>query len=169
MAVVANKLFIFLKYLSIYFVFILLSLINKSQNNLYFIFDLLPNFEIIFIFLVFFWNNSHLSISKYNLFLFGIVIDTFNFLPLGLTSLTLLLVYKIMNWLRNYFMVENHFICFFRDNTLFLVLYFCLQWFIYSFYETNFFSFRLVFINVIKNIIFSNLLYLLHKKIFSNV
>ena len=165
----ADKLFVFLKYLVVYFVFILLSLINKSQNDLYFVFDLLPNFEIILIFLLFFWSSDRVILLKYNLFLFGIIIDTFNFLPLGLSSLSLLISYKIIYWLRNYFILENHFIYFFRDNTLFITVYFCLQWFIFSFYNTNFFPFQGVFINIVKNIIFSNLLYLIYKKLFRNV
>lgn len=156
-------------YVLLYFAFISFSLISKSQNNLYFIFNLLPNFDIIFIFVLFFWCKDKFEFSVYNLFFFGIIIDTFRFLPVGLTSLTLLIVYKIVEVSRNYFMVEDQFVYFLRDNTLFVVLFFILQWFIFSLFKTNFFSFGYVFLNIIKNIFFSGLLYLVYKKYFKYV
>lgn len=164
-----GKLYNILKYLVIYFLFVLFILLNKSQNNLYFVINILPNFDILLIFFIFVWFDKKQIISKYNLFLFGLIIDTFNFLPLCLTSLTLLLVYKIVKFLKTYFIQENYTIYFIRDNVIFMLLYFILQWFFLSFYENNFFSFKYVFISIIKNIVYSILIYLLYKKLTKNV
>ncbi len=164
-----SKLFNIFKYILIYFVFILLLLLNKTQNNLYFVFDLLPNLDTIFMFFIFIWLERKIQFSKYNLFVFGLIIDTFNFLPLGLSSISLLFTYKMIELLRNYFIVDDHFIYFLRDSSLFASIYFITQWFIFSFYENNFFSFKFTFFNIIKNIIFSNLLYLIYKKYLENV
>lgn len=164
-----NKFFNVIKYICLYFIFISFSLVSKSQNNLYFIFNLLPNLDIIFMFALFFWCSDRIEFSKYNLFFFGLIIDTFRFLPLGLTSLTLLLVYKLMEISRNYFMVEDRFIYFLRDSAMFVVLFFVIQWFIFSLFKTNFFSFGYVFLSILKNIFFSSLLYLVYKKYFNYV
>ncbi len=163
------KLFNVFKYVVIYFVFTLLLLLNKTQNNLYFVFDLLPNLDTIFTFFIFIWLEKKIQFSKYNLFVFGLIIDTFNFLPLGLSSISLLFTYKIIELLRNYFIVDDHFIYFLRDSSLFSSVYFITQWFTFSFYESNFFSFKFTFYNIIKNIVFSNLLYLIYKKYLKNV
>ncbi len=163
------KLFNVFKYVVIYFVFTLLLLLNKTQNNLYFVFDLLPNLDTIFTFFIFIWLEKKIQFSKYNLFVFGLIIDTFNFLPLGLSSISLLFTYKIIELLRNYFIVDDHFIYFLRDSSLFSSVYFITQWFVFSFYESNFFSFKFTFYNIIKNIVFSNLLYLIYKKYLKNV
>ena len=163
------KLFNVFKYVVIYFVFTLLLLLNKTQNNLYFVFDLLPNLDTIFTFFIFIWLEKKIQFSKYNFFVFGLIIDTFNFLPLGLSSISLLFTYKIIELLRNYFIVDDHFIYFLRDSSLFSSVYFITQWFVFSFYESNFFSFKFTFYNIIKNIVFSNLLYLIYKKYLKNV
>lgn len=164
-----DKLFDLFKYIVIYFLFTLFLLLNKTQNNLYFVFDLLPNLDVVFIFFIFIWFEQNIQFSKYNLFVFGLIIDTFNFLPLGLSSISLLFSYKIIKLLRNYFIVGDHFIYFLRDSSLFISMYLIIQWFIFSFYNNNFFPFGCIVFNIIKNIIFSNLLYLIYKKYIKDV
>jgi hypothetical protein len=47
---------------------------------------------------------------------------------------------------------------------LFIFLFFVLRWFIISFYENNFFPFKPVFIDIIRNTFYSAVLYLVYKK-----
>ncbi|MDR1499347.1 MAG: hypothetical protein LBS34_03615 [Rickettsiales bacterium] len=146
--------------------FIFLVLLNKTSGvGLRRVGLLLPNFDVIVIFYLFVWFKNKL-ISQNNLFLFGLIIDTFDFLPLGMTSLVLLLSYEMIKTLKFYSINDDYLMYFLRDNIVFMLSFFILQWFFLSFYKNDFLTFGVVATNIVKNVIYSTLFYLFYKKFF---
>ncbi|MDR2777763.1 MAG: hypothetical protein LBB24_03265 [Rickettsiales bacterium] len=103
-------------------------------------------------------------ISKNNLFLFGLIVDTMSFLPLGLSSVSFLVSFKIMSKIRQYSIESESPIYFLSNISLYMFLYLFLQWFTYSIYRNNFYPFMYVVTNMLKNMFYSFLTYPLWKK-----
>lgn len=159
---------IILKYCCVYSCFII-SIIFNSINNTPF--SIAPDIGIILIF--FLYNIWFLNKSKFqapiNLFLFGAIIDTYTFMPIGLTSLTLLMAYKITNLIKMFLVNDDFIIFFIRDCFVFIFLFFIIKWFLFSYYMENFYSFKYVFWDIVKNIFYCILFRLIYFKFKKNV
>lgn len=162
-----NRIDIVLKYLLFYSLFIFF-IISASSNN--FILSLLPSLSLPLIFFMFVFSSKGDTLyPPINLLFLGLIIDTYSFLPLFLSSFTLLLSYKISLLLKGLFVSDDHFVYLLRDATMFMVLFFVLRWFILSYYNENFYPFVDVLVDTIVNIIYSVVIYLISNRLLKNV
>lgn len=159
---------IILKYVCVYSVFIISVLFSLKGGVL---FKLLPDIGVIMMFFLYIWFNEPDSVydAPINLFIFGIVIDTYTFMPIGLTSTSLLLSYKLVNIVRSFLITNDHIIYFIRDCIIFIFSLYTIKWFLFSYYKENFYLFRYIILNIIKDIFYCVLIYLLYKKFKENV
>ncbi|MDR3078459.1 MAG: hypothetical protein LBU15_00255 [Rickettsiales bacterium] len=152
-------------YALVYGVFASAVVFSRTPGPLSSIARFFPDVSMMLIFFVFFWSRGRtMLISRSNLFFFGLIVDTMSFLPLGLSSLSLIISFEIMSKIRQYSM-ESESISYFLGNiTLFLFLYLLIQWFLYSIYRNDFYPFAYLPLAMVKNVFYSLLTYPLWKK-----
>lgn len=162
-----NKLDVLLKYVVFYSVFIFFVVFNVSNNILL---KSIPNFSLPMIFFTFIWlHNKNIFYPPINLLLLGLIIDAYNFLPLFLTSFTLLVSYKLTLLVKKFLVNDNYIMYLIRDCVIFMVLFFVLRWFILSYYNENFYPFFSIVFDVILNIIYCVFTYVFFNKFLRNV
>jgi hypothetical protein len=155
----------FLRSILLYSVFTLCSLASKVPSRFFFLFSYLPNLDILFLYCYFFVLKQNTKFIYLHLFLLGLIIDTFNFLPIGLNSLALLLIYKVIAVLNRLLFMQEIFLFFLRDSLIFLTLYFILTWFLLSLYRSGFIPFMPILMLIVKNTVYLNFGYFAYKKI----
>ncbi|MDR1495292.1 MAG: hypothetical protein LBI29_04665 [Rickettsiales bacterium] len=152
-------------YALIYSVFIVSTMFSGTPGPLASLARFFPDINLMLIFFVFFWLRGRTAlISRNNLFFFGLIIDTVSFLPLGLSSLSLLASFKIMSKLRQYSIESESMLYFLENMALFMFLYMFIQWFTYSFYRNAFHPITYLVVAMFKNLFYSLLVYPLWKK-----
>ncbi|MDR2778418.1 MAG: hypothetical protein LBB13_02855 [Rickettsiales bacterium] len=156
---------VFKKYLAVYSVFTFATVIVRVPGILTAMAKFLPDFSVIFIFLLFFWLRKESSISSNNLFIMGLIVDTADALPIGLSSASLLLSFKILSKIQQYLIENDSVISFLRNMSMYVFLHMFLQWFLYSIYRNEFYNFGYVIGSVCKDIIYGFLLYPLCKNL----
>lgn len=168
---IGNKIIHLIKYITIYSIFIILTLITKIPGRIFDLFRLFPDFNIIFLFLVTSWVKDDIiqPISKNNFFIFGLIIDNINSLPLGLSSLSLLLSIKLSDQFRKYFLDDDTLFYFVRDVGFFLFFYILFEWFIISFYENSFYPINIGFNAWLRDMLASYFVYFLYNKFRNHV
>lgn len=149
--------------LSIYVVFIFLSILGKTPNIFYNVFKILPDFDLLFLFILFFVKGFN-HFYYIHLFLFGIILDVFEFSPIGVNSMSLLLTYKAYFVLKQFLFYEDKIFYFLRDSAIFFVLFYFLKWFLISFYNNQFLNIGYVLFMIIKNIAYMSLYYYIANK-----
>jgi hypothetical protein len=154
----------FFKNILVYCIFITCILVGRVPSNFYFIFNYLPSIDILFLYYYFLIRNKNSAYIHLHLFLLGLIIDTFNFLPLGLSELSLLLGYKVTNLTEYIFFKKDSFLFLAINNLVFLSFYFIFTWFFLSLYQNNFIPMVPMFLIIIKNVIYFNLSYFTYKK-----
>lgn len=165
---IQNKINLFIKYIIIYSIFITLTLFTKMPGKIFNFIRLFPDFNIIFIFLVISWIDDDfefINITQNNFFVFGLIIDTIEHLPLGVSSLALLLSNKIVQQFRMYFLNDNSLFYFVRDVSIFLFFYLLFAWFIISFYKSSFYPMSIILATWLKDILASYFIYFIYKKL----
>lgn len=163
-----EKLFRIIKYLVIYSLFIFFTLFSKISCWLFEFFRFFSDLNLIIIFIVILWLEEN-KISKNNLFFFGLIIDTLGDTPLGLSSISLLISYKVTEILKSYMIKDQNLPYFIRDLSIYLILYSTSKWFIFSYYKNILFPIKPIIYIYIKNIICGIMIYFLCKKIIKNV
>ena len=173
---IKDKIFWLIKYITIYSIFIVLTLLTKVPGRIFNFVRLFPNFNIIFIFLIISWiDNEHkyvetsLVINQNNFFIFGLIIDTISHLPLGLSSLSLLVSNKITQQFRSYFLDDDNLFYFIRDLGIFLFFYLLIAWFLISFYHNNFYPINTIFTAWLMDVLAGYFMYFLYNKLKNNV
>ena len=173
---IKDKIFWLIKYITIYSIFIVLTLLTKVPGKIFNFVRLFPNFNIIFIFLIIFWvDNKHeyininITINQNNFFIFGLIIDTISHLPLGLSSLSLLISNKITQQFRSYFLDDDNLFYFIRDLGIFLFFYLLIAWFLISFYQNNFYHINTIFTACLMYVRAGYFMYFLYNKLKNNV
>ncbi|MDR2777521.1 MAG: hypothetical protein LBB24_01985 [Rickettsiales bacterium] len=153
------------RYLLVYSAFILATVFPKTPGIPSRLAWFLPDINIMLVFFVFFWSKGReMLVSKNNLFFFGLIVDTVGFLPMGLSSVSFLVSFKIMSKVRQY-SIESDSMVYFLSNILFyMFLFMFLQWLIYSVSRNDFHPFLYLIIAMFKNTLFSVLTYPLWKK-----
>ena len=165
--VFGNKIDKMLKYVIFYSIFTFFIVFNVSNN---FLLNLVPDFTLPMIFFAFIWpNNKKLLYPPINLLLLGLLIDTYNFLPLFVSSFTLLISYKIMSLIKKFLVSDNYMIYLLRDSTIFMFIFFTLRWFIISYYNENFYQFYGILLDILINIIYCVIFYSIFNKYLKNV
>ncbi|MBR2141483.1 MAG: hypothetical protein IJ853_03950 [Rickettsiales bacterium] len=120
---------------------------------------------VVICFLCSFWFQKKSDNEAYiNLFLFGMILDTYTFMPIGLSSFSLLITYKVVSIIRSFLSNGYYVLSFARDCSMFIFLFFTLKWFIFSYYNEVFYNFGYVFFNTVKNTLYCVLLCLIYKK-----
>ena len=169
---IGNKIILFVKYVIIYSIFIILTLLNKLPIRIFNFIRLFPDLNVIFIFLVINWLDDEfkwLKISEGNFFIFGLIIDITGHLPLGLTSLSLLLSNKIFQYFSIHLLSDKNLFYFVRDTSIFLLLYLLTTWFIISFYKSDFYPLKAIFASWLRDTLASYFVYFVYKKIEDHV
>ena len=173
---IKDKIFWLIKYITIYSIFIVLTLLTKVPGKIFNFVRLFPNFNIIFIFLIISWiDNEHkyvetsLVINQNNFFIFGLIVDTISHLPLGLSSLSLLVSNKITQQFRSYFLDDDNLFYFIRDLGIFLFFYLLIAWFLISFYQNNFYPINTIFTAWLMDVLAGYFMYFLYNKLKNNV
>jgi hypothetical protein len=95
----------------------------------------------------------------------GLIVDTIDSLPIGLSSASLLLSFKIMSKIQQYLMEDDSIFCFLKNLSIYIFLHMFFQWFLYSVYRNEFYNFRYVLISVCKDIFYSFCIYPLCKSL----
>lgn len=165
---IENKVVLFVKYIIIYSVFIILTFLNKLPIKIFNFIRLFPDLNVIFIFLIINWIDYELEwvkIKEGNFFIFGLIIDTIGHLPLGLSSLSLLLSNKIFQHFRMHFLNDRDLFYFVRDVSIFLFFYLVIAWFVISFYKSDFYPLKTVFTSWLMDTLASYFVYFVYKKI----
>lgn len=159
----SSKIDTILKYFIFYSIFIFFVVSGSSSNILL---KTIPDMSVTLIFFKFLWNED--MYPPINLFILGLIIDTYTFVPLFLSSFCLLLSYKITLLLKNFLVSDKYFIYLVRDSSIFIVLFFTLKWFVLSYYNSVFFSFYDTILNIIFNIIYCAIIYIIYNKTLNN-
>jgi hypothetical protein len=146
----------FFKNILAYFIFTLCVLVRRVPSTFSFVFDYLPSIDILFLYCYFFMIKKYTAYIHMHLFLLGLIIDTFNFLPLGMNGLSLLLTYKIVDFGVKILFVRDSMLFFLIHNFMFLFFHFILMWFFLSLYQNNFVPITPVFLLIIKNTLYFN-------------
>lgn len=148
-----------------YFLFLLLNILNKIPSVVFSFTNNFPNFELFSIFYFFLFSGNNSESIYFHLFIFGIIIDIFNFIPLGASSLALILDFRIIFSLKKLFAKDNNFIYFLRDIVIFFINFFILQWFILSIYDNKFINITPIILLIIRNLVFFNIIYFIYLKV----
>lgn len=159
---------VFAKYLFLYSAFIFSVLLFLSSNRE---FSILPDLSII---LLFFVCNKWISdgvvyMAPLSLFVFGIIIDSCTFVPIGITSFTLLIVYKTFCFIKSLLMNDDCLLFFLRDCLIFMFLFFIIKWFLFSYYKEHFYLIKYVIFDIIKEVLYCLLIKIVYKNISKNV
>lgn len=163
-----DKISLILKYIGIYSIFVLSVIFCLSNNRTT---SMFPDFGMVIIFfLCYIWFHiKSIFQAPINLFLFGLVIDAYTYMPIGLSSFSLLLAYKLTEIERMFLFTDENNISFIRDCFVFMFLFYVVKWFLFSFYMENFYLFRYVFFDIIKNLFVCILIRILYTKFRKNV
>jgi hypothetical protein len=152
------------KNILIYYAFVMCVLVTRTPSSFLVIFDYLPSIDILFLYSFFFIIKEYTPYIYLHMFLLGLILDTFNFLPLGISGLSLLLTYKILNFVSKVLFAKNSLLFFAINNLVFLTLHFMLTWFLLSLYQSKFVTITPVFLTIVKNALYFNLMNLLYKR-----
>ena len=162
-----NRLDVLLKYIIFYSIFIFFVIFSVSNNVLL---RAIPNLTLPMIFFTFIWlNNRRIFYPPVNLLLLGLIMDTYSFLPLFLTSFVLLISYKLTLLVKKFLVNDNYIMYLIRDCVMFMFLFFVIRWFILSYYNENFYPFFDVLFDITLNIIYCTFIYIFFNKFLKNV
>lgn len=165
---VGNKIILFAKYVVIYSIFIILTLFNKLPGRIFSFVRLFPDLNVIFAFLVINWVDDEfewVKVAEGNFFIFGLIIDVIGHLPLGLSSLSLLLSNKIFQHFKMRFINDRDLFYFVRDVSIFLFFYLVIAWFVISFYKSDFYPLKIVLTSWLWDMLASYFIYFIYKKL----
>jgi hypothetical protein len=155
---------IFLKNILVYFSFTMCVLVKRTPSVFLHIFSYLPDIDILFLYCCFFLSEKYTDYVYLHLFLLGLIIDTFSFLPLGMSGLSLLLTYKIMAFFTRVVFAKGSALFFVAHNFVFIMLYFMLTWFFLSLHRSSFVPIIPVFSLIMKNVLYFNAVKFLYMK-----
>ena len=151
-----------------YIMLMFICAMEKSTTVFVGIFKYLPDFDLLFIYYIFFIMNFN-HFFYIHLLLFGFILDTFTFLPVGVSSLTLLITYKLYFIARSFtFNVDNDIFCNLRDLFIFYFIFFISRWFILSIYNTNFLSIFEILKLIFKNVFYSLMFFIIRNNRINN-
>lgn len=157
-----NKLFLIARNFLIYFFIIFFSAFSAVPIKFFSNVSVFPNIPsiLIFIFLIIKQEN----INYFAIFIFGLLFDIFNNLPIGITSITWLISSKFINFLRLHLYTPDNFIVTFRDFSIYAILNILIQWIIFSLLYRTAYPFCNFLIQFVLNLIFFAIFYHIFKK-----
>ena len=146
-----NKIDIIVRYFIFYSIFIFFVIFSNSSNILL---KMLPNIDLY---------------SSINLFLLGLIMDSYTFVPMFLSSFCLLVSYRLFFLIKKFLVNDTYFIYFIRDASIFMIIFFVLKWFVLSYYSLNFLPFFTFLLNILFNIVYCVIFYIFGNKFLNNV
>lgn len=161
-----NKIDIIVRYFIFYSIFIFFVIFSNSSNILL---KMLPNLCITLIFFKFLWNKNIDLYSSINLFLLGLIMDSYTFVPMFLSSFCLLVSYRLFFLIKKFLVNDTYFIYFIRDVSIFMIIFFVLKWFVLSYYSLNFLPFFTFLLNILFNVVYCVIFYIFGNKFLNNV
>jgi hypothetical protein len=150
-----------LKYFICYSVFLVILLLTHTPNSYLVKLGIWRDLHLIFLFFIFCCPQKEL-ISTNNLFFLGLLLDTVDFLPFGLSGLVLtnsLGFFRLLIHLQQYSAIDSSIYGFTLKVSIFFCLYFSIQWLFYSIYKNNFYNFSYILGSIGGSICGSLLLY----------
>ena len=158
-----NKFFAMIKNFLLYFFIIFFSIFSAVPIKFFAKLTVFPNIAsmIIFYFLIIKQEN----IKYFSIFIFGLLFDIFNALPLGITSLTWLITSKLISFLRTHLYTPDNFAATFRDFAIYTILNSLIQWIILGLMYKMVFPMSNTIIQIFLNIVFFAVLYRFFKRI----
>ncbi|MDR2760895.1 MAG: hypothetical protein LBB09_03570 [Rickettsiales bacterium] len=139
-------------------------LANKIPGAAFGLLNFFPNLDLLFLYYCFFLREKNSPYIYLHLFLWGLIMDAFGFLPLGLNGLSLLLTHRIAGCVNKVLFTKDSILCFMRDNSIFLTLFFLLKWFLFSIFRSDFAPPGDALFPLAKNIFYFNLGYFCYAK-----
>lgn len=159
----SNKLSILIRSFLLYFIIIFFIIFLSLPIKFFSSIVIFPNIASILIF--YFLIIKAESVNYFAIFLLGILFDIFNGLPIGGTSLILLLSSKFIIFLRTHLYTPDNFIVNFRDFSIYEFINIVLQWITFSVIYRIPFPVSNLFIQLVLDLAFFAILYKLLKKI----
>ncbi len=158
-----NKFSVMIRNFLLYFFIIFFSALSAAPIKFFSGTTLFPNIASILIF--YFMVIDQENIQYFAIFIFGILFDIFNNLPLGITSLIWLVSTKFISFIRAHLYTPDIFAVSVRDFAIFDFLNALLQWILFSLlYRTPYPILNSV-VQFLLNIIFFGILYRFLKKV----
>ncbi len=158
-----NKFFSMVRNFLLYFSIVFFSAFSAVPIKFFSIVTIFPNIASILIF--FFLVIKQEDVQYFAIFIFGLLFDIFNNLPLGITSVTWLISSKFISFLRLHLYTPDNFIVTFRDFSIYAFLNMLIQWIVFSLLYRTAYPFSNSLMQFILNIVFFAILYKLLKKL----
>lgn len=158
-----NRFFAAIRNLVLYFLIIFFLVFSAVPIKFFAKLTIFPNIAsmLIFYFLII----KQESIAYFSIFVFGLLFDVFNGLPLGITSLTWLVTSKLISFLRMHLYTPDNFVATFRDFVIYAILNALMQWIIFSLLYRTAFPFSNTMVQIVLNIVFFAILYRVFKRV----
>ena len=158
-----NKLSAMIRNFLLYFFIILFSALSAVPIKFFSGTTLFPNIASILIF--YFMIIDQENIQYFAIFIFGVLFDVFNNIPLGVTSLVWLVSAKFISFIRTHLYTPDVFVVTVRDFAIFDFLNALIQWMLFSLLYRTPYPISNSVIQFLLNIIFFGVIYRLLRKI----
>ncbi len=158
-----NKFSLMVRNFLLYFSIIFFLVFSAVQINFFSVIPIFPNIASMLIF--FFLIMDQEDVQYFAIFIFGLLFDIFNNLPLGATSATWLVSSKFISFLRLHLYTPDNFVITFRDFTIYAFLNMLIQWMIISLLYKIPYPFSISLIQFVLNLGVFAILYKLLKKL----